>query len=187
MSIGVNCSPCFPRHRPNSPTIVSSSSSLSSIIVCSKIPVGVCQHLQFLSLHPSVLESLLIPVVFDYIGYCLMPCIILELALLLNLHLTLLVADMDTSAGPSLFPLHRCKTLHLVGIEFIFPFNAVRHAQGIHNVDGDKNYKAYMSPEYFDAHITPLGWQQVDNLRKHVHECGLAKRIDLVITSPLLR
>ncbi|MBA0667361.1 hypothetical protein Goklo_000461, partial [Gossypium klotzschianum] len=62
----------------------------------------------------------------------------------------------------------------------------VRHAQGIHNVDGDKNYKAYMSPEYFDAHITPLGWQQVDNLRKHVHECGLAKRIDLVITSPLL-
>ncbi|KAK8259413.1 hypothetical protein V6Z12_D13G053800 [Gossypium hirsutum] len=83
---------------------------------------------------------------------------------------------MDTSAGPSLFPLHRCKTLHLV-----------RHAQGIHNVDGDKNYKAYMSPEYFDAHITPLGWQQVDNLRKHVHECGLAKRIDLVITSPLLR
>ncbi|KAL4302628.1 hypothetical protein GQ457_10G019960 [Hibiscus cannabinus] len=84
--------------------------------------------------------------------------------------------DMDTSAGPSLFPLHRCKTIHLV-----------RHAQGIHNVDGDKNYKAYMSPEYFDAQITPLGWQQVDNLRKHVHESGLVKRIDLVIASPLLR
>ena len=112
-----------------------------------------------------------------------------------------------------------------------------RHAQGIHNVQGDKNYKVYMSLEYFDAHITPLGWQQVssshyvwiyvcrhvlnltiqvmllfviqsrkfvlmkgilyealllvmlqvDNLRKHVHECGLAKRIDLVIASPLLR
>ncbi|XP_050106922.1 uncharacterized protein LOC126586223 isoform X3 [Malus sylvestris] len=27
----------------------------------------------------------------------------------------------------------------------------------------------------------------VDNLRKHVHECGLSKRIELVITSPLLR
>lgn len=39
----------------------------------------------------------------------------------------------------------------------------VRHAQGIHNVEGDKNYKAYMSPEYFDAHLTPLGWQQVRN------------------------
>ncbi|CAK9144953.1 unnamed protein product [Ilex paraguariensis] len=83
---------------------------------------------------------------------------------------------MDSSGGPSLFPLQRCKTLHLV-----------RHAQGIHNVDGDKNYKAYMSPEYFDAHLTPLGWQQVDNLRKHVHACGLSKRVDLVITSPLLR
>ncbi|XP_059591964.1 phosphoglycerate mutase-like protein 1 isoform X3 [Vitis vinifera] len=53
---------------------------------------------------------------------------------------SLSVADMDSGAGPSLFPLHRCKTLHLV-----------------------------------------------DNLRKHVHACGLAKRIELVITSPLLR
>lgn len=86
------------------------------------------------------------------------------------------VAAMDNGAGPSLYPLHRCKTLHLV-----------RHAQGIHNVDGDKNYKAYLSPEYFDAHLTPLGWQQVDNLRKHVHASGLLKKIDLVITSPLLR
>ncbi|KAG2703987.1 hypothetical protein I3760_06G162400 [Carya illinoinensis] len=86
------------------------------------------------------------------------------------------VADMDDGAGTSLFPLHRCKTLHLV-----------RHAQGIHNVEGDQNYKAYLSPEYLDAHLTPLGWQQVDNLRKHVHTCGLSKRIDLVITSPLLR
>lgn len=37
----------------------------------------------------------------------------------------------------------------------------VRHGQGIHNVEGDKNYKAYMNPVYFDAHLTPLGWQQV--------------------------
>ncbi|XP_031273875.1 phosphoglycerate mutase-like protein 1 isoform X3 [Pistacia vera] len=86
------------------------------------------------------------------------------------------VEDMDGGAGISLYPSHRCKTLYLV-----------RHAQGIHNVDGDKNFKAYMSPEYFDAHLTQLGWQQVDNLRKHVHETGLSKRIDLVIVSPLLR
>ncbi|XP_057976852.1 phosphoglycerate mutase-like protein 1 isoform X2 [Malania oleifera] len=58
-------------------------------------------------------------------------------------------SDMASGAGPSLYPLHRCKTLHLV-----------RHAQGIHNVEGDKNYKALLSPEYFDAHLTPLGWQQ---------------------------
>ncbi|CAM8906979.1 unnamed protein product [Rhodiola kirilowii] len=83
---------------------------------------------------------------------------------------------MDNKPAPTLYPLHSCKTIHLV-----------RHAQGIHNVDGDKNYKAYMSPEYFDAQLTPLGWQQVDNLRKHVHKSGLTKRIDLVITSPLLR
>ncbi|KAF6154563.1 hypothetical protein GIB67_017945 [Kingdonia uniflora] len=84
--------------------------------------------------------------------------------------------DMDCSTGPSLFPLHRCKTIHLV-----------RHAQGIHNVEGDKDYQTYLSPALFDAHLTPLGWQQADNLRKHVHACGLAKKIDLVITSPLLR
>ncbi|PON75887.1 Histidine phosphatase [Parasponia andersonii] len=83
---------------------------------------------------------------------------------------------MDSGAGPSLFPLHRCKTIHLV-----------RHAQGIHNVEGDKNFKAYMNPDYFDAQLTPLGWQQVDNLRKHVHSSGLYKKIDLVIVSPLLR
>ncbi|XP_043709860.1 phosphoglycerate mutase-like protein 1 [Telopea speciosissima] len=83
---------------------------------------------------------------------------------------------MDGTAGPTLFPLHRCKTVHLV-----------RHAQGIHNVEGDKDFKAYLSQELFDAQLTPLGWQQVDNLRKHVHASGLAKRIDLVITSPLLR
>ncbi|XP_057502842.1 phosphoglycerate mutase-like protein 1 isoform X2 [Actinidia eriantha] len=29
--------------------------------------------------------------------------------------------------------------------------------------------------------------QLVDNLRKHVHSCGLFKKIDLVITSPLFR
>ncbi|KAJ4843117.1 hypothetical protein Tsubulata_002901 [Turnera subulata] len=86
------------------------------------------------------------------------------------------LADMDGGPGPSLFPLHRCKTIHLV-----------RHAQGTHNVEGEKNYKAYLSPEYFDAPLTQLGWQQVNYLRKHVHACGLSKRIELVVASPLLR
>ncbi|KAL0384377.1 UNVERIFIED_CONTAM: Phosphoglycerate mutase-like protein 1 [Sesamum radiatum] len=95
---------------------------------------------------------------------------------LLSCSFSLSRTEMDNVGSPSLFPLHRCKTIHLV-----------RHAQGIHNVEGDKNYKAYMSPEYFDAHLTQLGWQQVDNLRKHVHSSGLIKKIDVVITSPLLR
>ncbi|KAL9685154.1 hypothetical protein QQ045_022601 [Rhodiola kirilowii] len=86
------------------------------------------------------------------------------------------LSEMDSTAGPTLYPLHRCKTLHLV-----------RHAQGHHNVAGEKNHDEYMSEEYFDASLTPLGWQQVDNLRKHVQACGLSKKIELVIVSPLTR
>ncbi|PIA51864.1 hypothetical protein AQUCO_01000034v1 [Aquilegia coerulea] len=86
------------------------------------------------------------------------------------------LSEMDGTVDPTLFPSHRCKTLHLI-----------RHAQGIHNVEAEKDHKAFLSPALFDAHLTPLGWQQVDNLRTHVRECGLSKRIDLVITSPLLR
>ncbi|XP_020594075.1 phosphoglycerate mutase-like protein 2 [Phalaenopsis equestris] len=87
-----------------------------------------------------------------------------------------LFTDMDGRPSSSLLPLQRCKILHLV-----------RHAQGIHNVEGEKDHSAYMSPELFDAHLTPLGWNQVDNLHRHVIACGLNKKIDLVITSPLLR
>ncbi|XP_026433186.1 phosphoglycerate mutase-like protein 1 isoform X2 [Papaver somniferum] len=84
--------------------------------------------------------------------------------------------DMDSSATTTLFPLHRTKTLHLV-----------RHAQGFHNVEGEKNHDAYLSEELFDAQLTPLGWQQVDNLHKHITECGIDKKVELVIVSPLLR
>ncbi|ESQ43700.1 hypothetical protein EUTSA_v10014382mg [Eutrema salsugineum] len=81
---------------------------------------------------------------------------------------------MDKGIG--LYPLHHCKTIHLV-----------RHAQGIHNVAGEKDHSAYSSENYFDAHLTPLGWQQVDNLRNHVLETQLLNKIELVIVSPLLR
>lgn len=83
---------------------------------------------------------------------------------------------MDTSAGQGLYPLHLCKTLHLV-----------RHAQGFHNVAGDKDPENYLSYDYLDASLTTLGWEQVDNLRKHVEATGLSKKIELVITSPLTR
>uniref|UniRef100_A0ACD5YAH6 Uncharacterized protein n=2 Tax=Avena sativa TaxID=4498 RepID=A0ACD5YAH6_AVESA len=84
--------------------------------------------------------------------------------------------EMEASAGTAMYPLHRSKTIHLV-----------RHAQGIHNVAGEKDFKAYMSAELLDAQLTPLGWSQVDCLREHVTKCGLAKKIELVIVSPLLR
>ncbi|XP_056845734.1 phosphoglycerate mutase-like protein 2 [Raphanus sativus] len=84
--------------------------------------------------------------------------------------------DMEAKPSQGLYPLHRCKTIHLV-----------RHAQGVHNVEGEKNHDAYLSEDLFDAHLTPLGWQQVDNLRKHVKASGISNRIELVIVSPLLR
>ncbi|KAL2489072.1 Phosphoglycerate mutase-like protein 2 [Forsythia ovata] len=93
-----------------------------------------------------------------------------------SIRSSLALPDMDTAPSQGLYPLRRCKTIHLV-----------RHAQGIHNVAGELDHSAYLSPDLFDAHLTPLGWQQVDNLRKHVHSSGLSKRIELVIVSPLLR
>ncbi|XP_024969436.1 phosphoglycerate mutase-like protein 1 [Cynara cardunculus var. scolymus] len=87
-----------------------------------------------------------------------------------------LLSEMESSASEGVYPLHRSKTIHLV-----------RHAQGIHNVAGEKDHSAYLSEELFDAHLTTLGWQQVDNLRKHVHASGLSKSVELVVVSPLLR
>lgn len=46
----------------------------------------------------------------------------------------------------------------------------VRHAQGIHNVAGEKDHAAYLSEELFDAHLTPLGWQQVCNRKSLVFQ-----------------
>ncbi|XP_022936702.1 phosphoglycerate mutase-like protein 1 isoform X1 [Cucurbita moschata] len=85
-------------------------------------------------------------------------------------------SEMDASGGISLYPSHRTKTIHLV-----------RHAQGFHNVAGEKDANEYLSFDYFDAQLTSLGWKQVANLRKHVQSCGLDKRIELVIVSPLFR
>ncbi|XP_021722530.1 phosphoglycerate mutase-like protein 1 [Chenopodium quinoa] len=81
---------------------------------------------------------------------------------------------METVPSSSLYPLHRCKILHLV-----------RHAEGIHNVAGAEKYKT--SPKLLDPRLSPHGWEQVENLRKHVHACALLQRIELVITSPMLR
>ncbi|KAK7857054.1 phosphoglycerate mutase-like protein 1 [Quercus suber] len=80
-----------------------------------------------------------------------------------------------------------CSSSSLSSFGLIKPCIKVRHAQGIHNVEGEKDHDALLSYDLFDANLTPLGWKQVDNLRKHVHACGLSKRIDLVVVSPLLR
>ncbi|XP_022136291.1 phosphoglycerate mutase-like protein 1 [Momordica charantia] len=83
---------------------------------------------------------------------------------------------MDVAAAVNLYPSHRTKIIHLV-----------RHAQGFHNVAIDENWTAALSEDYFDARLTPLGWEQTDALRKHVRSSGFFKTIELVITSPMSR
>ncbi|KMZ56386.1 Phosphoglycerate mutase-like protein [Zostera marina] len=79
---------------------------------------------------------------------------------------------MENSINSFLFPLRHCKTLHLV-----------RHGQGTHNIVDVEELDEF----HFDAYLTPQGWQQVDDLRRHVRSSGLFKKVDLVIVSPLLR
>lgn len=57
----------------------------------------------------------------------------------------------------------------------------VRHAQGFHNVEGDKNPDAYLSYGLFDANLTPLGWNQVIASQNYL--CHLIKYfgIDFVL------
>lgn len=76
----------------------------------------------------------------------------------------------------SVHSMRNCKIVHLV-----------RHAQGYHNVAGEKDYSAYVSYDYVDASVTPLGWKQVDELRKHLAHIDLTRRVELVVTSPLMR
>ncbi|OAE34076.1 hypothetical protein AXG93_4280s1270 [Marchantia polymorpha subsp. ruderalis] len=88
-------------------------------------------------------------------------------------------ADIEMTAEVSeaaAYPLRRCKTIHLV-----------RHGQGFHNVAGESDFKAYLSPDYFDASLTAKGWQQVTALRNHVRSVGIADSLQLVVVSPLTR
>ncbi|KAK8552102.1 hypothetical protein V6N12_040717 [Hibiscus sabdariffa] len=84
---------------------------------------------------------------------------------------------MDSiAAPPSLFQFGRRKRIHLV-----------RHAQGVHNVESEGSRDPLTSSEFFDARLSPLGWQQVADQRKDVRESGLLDQIELVIVSPMLR
>jgi hypothetical protein len=48
-----------------------------------------------------------------------------------------------------------------ISVLSIHVYMQVRHAQGIHNVEGEKDHNAYLSYDLFDAHLSPLGWKQV--------------------------
>ncbi|XP_076924696.1 phosphoglycerate mutase-like protein [Bidens hawaiensis] len=83
---------------------------------------------------------------------------------------------MNVNINEGIYPQHHTKIIHLV-----------RHAQGTHNVAADEDPCLLISEEYFDAQLTPLGWDQVDNLQKHLHASGIFKNTELVIVSPLMR
>ncbi|KAJ4895538.1 Phosphoglycerate mutase family protein [Raphanus sativus] len=75
-----------------------------------------------------------------------------------------------------LYPLESCKIIHLL-----------RHGQALHNVEAEKDRNALLSPHLFDAPLTDHGHQQVENLRERLVLRGVLKRVELVVTSPLLR
>ncbi|XVE80542.1 hypothetical protein DITRI_Ditri14bG0148500 [Diplodiscus trichospermus] len=84
---------------------------------------------------------------------------------------------MDAKEAQFPYPWQQhCKILHLV-----------RHGQALHNVEGDKNREALLSPDLFDAQLSPLGLHQVAELRENVHASGLLDGIELIVTSPLSR
>ncbi|WZZ11362.1 hypothetical protein YC2023_097283 [Brassica napus] len=113
-----------------------------------------------------------------------------------------------------LYPLESCKIIHLVSdksltrlinytqvtssVTFLILANNVyyifklRHGQAMHNVAAEKDRNALLSPHLFDAPLTDHGHEQVntkhvETLRERVVSSGLLKRVELVVTSPLLR
>lgn len=81
-----------------------------------------------------------------------------------------------TPLAPTGYPLHRSKVIHLV-----------RHAQGYHNVAAETDPLAPLSYDYFDASLTPRGWQQAESLHKYLKSSRIWDSVELVVASPLTR
>lgn len=52
---------------------------------------------------------------------------------------------------------------------------------------GRQDNDNYLSQDYFDAHLTELGWRQAHALRDHIHSLPEPLGVDAVIVSPLSR
>ena len=52
---------------------------------------------------------------------------------------------------------------------------------------GRRDQTAYLSSEYFDAHLTERGWRQAHALRDHIAALPEPLRVEAVIVSPLSR
>ena len=71
--------------------------------------------------------------------------------------------------------------------EIINQRNLCRHAQGHHNVAGEKDYESYQKEEYEDALLTTLGEAQCEGLKSHRISDNFAKNPDLLVVSPMRR
>jgi len=54
-------------------------------------------------------------------------------------------------------------------------------------VAGRQDNHNYLSQDYFDAHLTELGWRQACALRDHIRSLPEPLGVDAVIVSPLSR
>ena len=64
----------------------------------------------------------------------------------------------------------------------------VRHAEGHHNVAGEKDWEQYKSEKFEDALLSELGHKQCSDLAKVQQSfCELEGRVELVVTSVLRR
>ena len=67
----------------------------------------------------------------------------------------------------------------------------LQRGEGYHNVAGHIDHANYKSESYFDAHLTPLGWDQCAALKAHLAAAPkgqhLLDRVELVVVSPLMR
>lgn len=66
-------------------------------------------------------------------------------------------------------------------------FKPHRHAQGFHNVAGEKDYESYQKEEYEDALLTPHGEAQCEDLKSHRLKGNFARSADLLVVSPMRR
>lgn len=75
--------------------------------------------------------------------------------------------------------------LSLLPVRFTKTVHFIRHGEGYHNVAGHADPELYRDEDYFDAHLTELGWRQAHALGHHIHKTKL--KVDLVVTSTLTR
>lgn len=113
----------------------------------------------------------------ELLSICRFPVRNLTSGDLTKRDIVIMTDDMPASASfpeASLYPVHRCKVIHVV-----------RHGQASHNVAGEVDRANYMRPEFEDANLTSLGWQQAEALHQHVERTHIS--VELVVMSPLLR